>query len=306
MPTPTKKPVVAAAASVVLPTQRTTMATRVQDYILMFYGPPGVGKTTFVDQLAPRVLFLSTDRGTRFLNTMRVECHSWAKFEQVVKTLEAPGAAKQYDLVCIDHVDDMANMAEDSVCKRLGIESLGDAGYGKGWKAYRRAIESFVQRLLKLGIGVVFVCHEEIKTVRTRAVELDRTMPLLSKSSWKVIVPMADIIGYCGYRTLKLEGGKRKEIRVLETVPREDLYVKDRTRRVRPSGPYELLDGSKFLATFSGNGVKHEARIPGNAEGQAQHNAAREGQSVQQRPRQQQGSRAQGQSGPAVGRRARN
>ena len=238
-------------ATIKLPDEKGRQATSIQDYILMFYGPPGVGKTTFVNELNDRVLFLSTDRGTRFISAMRVEVNSFNDVNKVLKALEAdPG---KYSIICIDHVDDLANMIEDHVCNKLGIESLGDAGYGKGWKAYRKGIHSVVQRLLRLGMGVVFIAHESIKTVRTRSIETERTMPALSKSAWQVIVPMADLVGYCGFKKVKGKEGKRTEVRVLETQPREDLYAKDRIQvRHKPEGhEWEHLSGKDFLATFS-------------------------------------------------------
>jgi phage nucleotide-binding protein len=238
-----------------LPTSPSSVATEFKDYITMFYGPPGVGKTTFVNGIANgRVLFLSTDRGTRFLNTMRKECTTWADFEKWVTKLEAmENVRDHYDLVCIDHADDMMNMLEDDVCAKLRIEALGDAGYGKGWKAYKQNITRFLQRLMKLNLGIVFICHETIKTVKTRNIELERTMPHLSKSAWNALVPLADIIGYCGFRYVKgdaTKGTKGGEIRILQTTPMESLYAKDRTSRNRPANGVEMLDGEKFMATF--------------------------------------------------------
>lgn len=239
-----------------LPTAKTRVATSLRDYITMFYGPPGVGKSTFVNEFGA-VLFLSTDRGTRFMEAMRQECLKWDDFERAASELERPGAPR-FDFICIDHVDDMASMAEEQVCKDLGIDSLGDAGFGKGWKAYRNYLEDFVRRMMRLNTGVVFIAHEEIKTVKTRSIETQRVMPAMGKSAWKVIVPLADIIGYCGYKTIKIPTGGVKEVRIIDTNPREDLYAKDRTTRQRPAATqYELLNGAVFISTFSnGDGAK--------------------------------------------------
>jgi Cdc6-like AAA superfamily ATPase len=228
-------------------------ATQWKDYITMFYGPPGVGKTTFVNSMGERVLFLSTDRGTRFLSTMRVDCNSWEHFLAAQQTIASKGKG-HYDVVCIDHVDDMSLMCENYVCQQLGIVSLADAGFGKGFSQYRKTILSFVQDLMRLNTGVCFICHEVIKTVKVRSIELQRTMPELSKSAWKVVVPLADLIGYCGFRTVRnTQTGKIQEIRVLETIPREALYLKDRTRRTKPlETGYEPLDGDTFVRTFYG------------------------------------------------------
>jgi hypothetical protein len=85
-------------------------------------------------------------------------------------------------------------------------------------------------------------------------------MPSMGKTPWKLLIPVADVVGYIGYRTIKVEG-KRKEIRVLETVPREDLYVKDRTHRRKPvDDGYEPVSGRKFIKTFGANNVQEKAK----------------------------------------------
>jgi len=232
----------------VLPTKKTKPASDITDYISMFYGPPGVGKTTFVNDMGD-VLFLSTDRGTRFIEAMREEISTVSKLERVFKALETKGAADNYDMVCVDHVDDFCTMLEDHVLDKLRVESLGDAGWGKGWKMYRKIIALFLRRLKALNLGITFIAHETIKTVRSRGQELERTMPAMSKSAWGLIIPVCDIVGYCGFKTIK-KGGKRKEIRTVECEPREDLYAKDRTDRDQPEKGWERLDGAKFVETF--------------------------------------------------------
>jgi hypothetical protein len=236
-----------------LPTKRTMVLQRPVDSIMLFFGPPGVGKTTFVNSFSKNVLFLSSDRGTRFLDTMRVEAFNWNTVNKTLAKLEKKGAP-HYDIIALDHVDDFTNYAEDWVCNDLQVESLTDKSlpWGKGWRAYKKQMDQMVRRILSLNSGLVYIAHETIKTVTVRGREVDKVMPAMSKSAWNLIVPMADIVGYCGFDTIKVKVGgktKKKEIRVLETVPREDLYCKDRTNRRKPEG-VELLDGAAFLKTF--------------------------------------------------------
>lgn len=251
-----------------LPTMKTKFARKAKDYIMMVFGPPGVGKSTFVNDFG-KVLFLSTDRGTRFMEAMREECLTWKSFEDIANELEKPNAP-HYDFVAVDHVDDFANMAEEKVCKELSVSGLGDASFGKGWKAYRQKVDRFVHRIMRLNTGLVFIAHEEIKTIKSRSIELQRTMPMISKTAWKVIVPISDIVAYAGFRTIiETQGGKRKrkEIRTVETEPREDLYAKDRTTRTRPAKGWADLNGADFLASFEastedksdGKGQKQQA-----------------------------------------------
>lgn len=215
---------------------------------MMFYGPPGIGKTFFVNSLSERVLFLSTDRGTRSQAALRLEIDSIDRLDQVVQKLEATRPCP-YDIIALDHVDDFTHLINDEVCTKLGIDSLGDAGYGKGWKLSSDSFYSLIGRIKALKTGLIFICHETIKTVKVSGLEKDRIMPDLSKSSWKILVPLVDLVGFCGWTPVKNAEGKRVEIRTLTTVPREDLYAKDRTRRVRPPG-IEKLDGKKFMESF--------------------------------------------------------
>lgn len=231
-----------------LPVNASVMAQGPKEEIMLFYGPPGVGKTTFVNKMAPRVMFLSTDRGTRSIKSIRRECSTWNDFEQVVKQMEAPNAPR-YDIVAIDHVDDWANLAEDYVCKSMGIDSLGDAGFAKGWRTFKKTLFTFLARLKALNTGIVFIAHETIKPVKTRAIELDRIQPDMGKSAWKVIVPLVSVVGYCGFTRVKGLDGKISEKRTLVTEPSEAVYAKDRTLRKRPK--IEYLDGDSFIKTFT-------------------------------------------------------
>lgn len=233
-----------------LPSAPSFIPMEAKDNITMIYGPPGVGKTTFVNGLATRVLFLSTDRGTRNIEAMRIECLTWEKFERVLEALQTD--KQKYDIICFDHVDDWAAMAEDATCEEMKIESLSDAGYGKAWRAYRKRMEGMIRDIMRLGVGIVFIAHEDIKTVKTNVMETQRIMPAMSKSAWKVIIPLADIVGYAGFRMMKIEGKEdKREVRILQTQPSESVYAKDRTRRVKPPKGWEELNGKKFIATFT-------------------------------------------------------
>lgn len=237
---------------VVLPAEKTIMAKLVFDYIFLFYGPPGVGKTTMADGLSESTLFISTDRGTRYRPALRLEVHNWGELIAVIKKLEKGKETwpVKYKIIALDHIDDICVMAEDQACEALGIEALGDAGYAKGWRLYKKNIWGIIQRLLRLDVGIVLISHETIKTIRTTVMETERTMPDLAKSAWKVLVPKCDLVGYCGFRRVRTKGGKSKEVRVLTTRPRESLYAKDRTTRRKPEEGWEPLRGELFAETF--------------------------------------------------------
>lgn len=239
----------------ILPTEKTVIAQRFQDYMTAVYGPPGVGKTKFMEDVTPRTFFISTDRGTRYMPALRLEANNWKEVLRIIKALEKEPS--KYNLCVFDHTDDICLMAEDYICDALGIDALGDAGYAKGWRAYKKEIWGAIQRVQRLNMGVGFIFHETIKTIRTTVMETERTVPDLTKSSQKVIIPKCDLIGYCGFKRIR-SGGKRKEVRIIRTVPTQSIYAKDRTTRRKPEeGEVEYLNGKSFAETFTMKGVKH-------------------------------------------------
>lgn len=259
MPKATRKKVArrrTKSSGVTLPTTPKVVGQSPRELISMFFGPPGVGKTSFVNALG-RVLFISTDRGTRTMSAMAQEVHTWDDITAVVTALEVPGAANEYDYICLDHIDDMCAMADDWTCDKLEITGLAEADWGNGWKTYKKEIRALIGRLSALNTGLVMIAHEQIKTIRTRTIELERTTPAMGKAPYNLIIPLCDIVGYMGFRTVK-QGGQRTEIRTLETTPREDLYVKDRSERTRPGRGYDILaeppkGAADFLETFIGS-----------------------------------------------------
>lgn len=227
-----------------LPRNKSYVATAIYDYIMAFYGPPGVGKTTFVDGLSDRTFFISTDRGTRFRKTMREEVNNVQELLEVIKELEKGQANYyKYKLIALDHIDDICSMVEEFTCKKLGIDDLGDLEWSKGYKQFKKNLWCIVQRLLKLDAGLAFIAHENIKKVKkTSNSGVDKIMPDMGRSAWKILIPKCDLVGYCGY-------GK-EDVRVLRTAGTFHIYAKDRTRRRKPKSGCEYLDGEKFVSTF--------------------------------------------------------
>lgn len=238
-------------ALVVLPKAPSTVKGS-RNYIMTFFGEIGVGKTTFVDGLG-RVLFLTTDRGTKFMSAMRYQIAKWEDVQNVAQTLKVGNNASFYDFVCFDLMQDVAIMAEDYMCEQLNVDALDELGWSKGYRALRRELFTVLATFMSLNIGVIFISHDNKKKIKVGGIERDQVMPEMTGTAWKIVGPICDIVGYCHVKaTQKNIGGKTQTVRerVVQTQPTPNIFAKDRTLRKKPASGLEPLDGPAFAKTF--------------------------------------------------------
>jgi len=214
----------------------------------MFYGAAGVGKTSFVHNFSDGVFFISTDRGTRFLpiaKDCRHEVDDWQGVQTALKLLSQN--PKKFTMVCFDHIDDIAFFAEEDICHKYDIESADELAHGKYWRDLKNYWKGLIHAVKATGLGIVFICHEETKQIKIRGRQINKTMPLIGKTTWKVILPLVDLLGHC-YMEYDLK--QKKDVHVLQTQPSDSVEAKDRTTRKKPNEGYELLDSKMFSQTF--------------------------------------------------------
>jgi hypothetical protein len=242
-----------------IPDEPSVMASRLEDYIWMFYGPPGVGKTTFVKELfgADRTLFISTDRGTRDQSIRRVECNHWKDVRTVYKKLEKK--IRGVEVLVFDHVDDIAEMISRYVCEYYSernnqgaiYETIGEVPHGKGWSMNRSELHSMMNRTLRMGVTPVFIAHESVKEVTISGMQVTKIGPSLNKQASTVVSPLANVIGYINLKRIKREkGDKPRDTRILVTQPTTEITAKDRTGRLKPEKGWEILDPEAFRSSF--------------------------------------------------------
>jgi hypothetical protein len=114
---------------------------------------------------------------------------------------------------------------------------------------YKKLLFQLIQEILSFNVGLAFIAHEDIKTIKTKVMEKECFMPDLTKSSKKIILPKCDLVGYCGQMRIK-KGGNKKTIRIVRTSPLDSVYAKDRTLRDKPEDGWERLDAKLFVETF--------------------------------------------------------
>lgn len=209
-----------------LPKEATYEGASMAEMIWFLYGPPGIGKSSFVAQ-CEGTLFLSTDPGLRFLKVLKQPIANWLQFKKIVKMLEVE-RPKQYKAIAIDTVDPLFMMARKHMLDKRGIEHQSDEPYGKAYDLVTTEFTLEMIKLTKLPYGLFFLSHSKEVEVRGRAMRTSRIIPSLSNQAYKVLAPMADIIAYYGFGEEAADS--RDLTRIMHFQPTETIEAKDRTK----------------------------------------------------------------------------
>ena len=170
------------------------VSTDLTGYITYIYGAPKTGKTTLATQM-PGAILLAFEKGYNALpGVMAQDVTSWGEMKQVFRELKKPAVKQMYQSIVVDTVDIAAEMCQKYICDQNGITTLGELGFGKGWKFFKNQFNQIFRGLTQLGYAVVFLGHhkELIEEGTNRTI----IRPALGNSTRITISGMADIIGY--------------------------------------------------------------------------------------------------------------
>ena len=131
----------------------------------VLFGRPGIGKTYWMTTFK-NALAIDLEGGTRMMEATSVEPRSWEELNGVLDALEMEG--HKFDTVSIDTVDRAFAMCDQSVCRDLGVATVGDAAHGKGWSMLKSRWSTFVYRVINLKTAdgrkllPFFLAHEKL------------------------------------------------------------------------------------------------------------------------------------------------
>lgn len=207
-----------------LPAAKTSVEKTLGGHFWLFYGPPKIGKSTLASQFEDKgnAIFLVTEEGHRHLSIYKRMVRNWKDFQKAVTELQGPDG-RRFSTVVVDTVSNLFLMCRDHVCEHRGLEHPSDEDFSKGWDILSAEFTKHITRLSQLGKGIVFIAHDTTKDVSARGMRIPKTLPHLPSTCYRAIVPLVDVIGYCGF-----DANDRKR-RIIVFEPEEDLVAGDRT-----------------------------------------------------------------------------
>lgn len=93
--------------------------------------------------------------------------NKWSDFKKINKQLCDPKtidkAKEQYSTIIFDEVYTASKYCQDFLCKKHGVETIGDGNGGFGlWKEYETEFWNEFDKLSKAGFTIYFIGHEQL------------------------------------------------------------------------------------------------------------------------------------------------
>ncbi len=146
----------------------------------------------------PNSLLLAFEKGYSAIPGIIAQpLDTWADMLRVVKQLSTDEAKEKYETLIIDTADLAYEAVEAHICSLHGVDSIGDVGFGKGYLEAGKEFDKILQKLRKMGYGVVLISHAQDRTITDESgKEFNRITPTLANTPRKIVNRFVDIMGY--------------------------------------------------------------------------------------------------------------
>ena len=170
------------------------------NYVILLRGEAKSGKTTFYSQVVKELyndtskgLLIPFEKGYSAIQGVNVfpetiipsmvingqPMTGWKVFTEIVDEVCQLKGEDKINIVCIDTVDEFLKVAEAEVCKLSRIktkkpcESVDSAfgGFARGKKYLANMVKEQIEKLRNANVGIVFIGHTKIKTLKTKIEE---------------------------------------------------------------------------------------------------------------------------------------
>jgi hypothetical protein len=189
---------------------------RTKPPMLLVYGTPGIGKTTF-GAGAPSPIFIRTEDG---LGTL--QCDAFPKAETWSDVMDALTAlyteTHQYGSVVVDSLSALETLIWRKVAADDGKSSVEELGYGRGYVMALDVWHQFLDGIVALrdkGMIPVLIAHSDVVRFDSPEHEpYDRYQIKLHKKAFQLHYERCDIIGFANYHVsvTKADAGFNKKV----------------------------------------------------------------------------------------------
>lgn len=201
--------------------------------VMLLYGVDGIGKTTLAAEF-PSPIYLPTE-GERAPSDVDIPTPGTiASYTDLLDVFwELLDQQHEFKTVIIDSLDGLEPLIWKATCARLGVSSIEEPGFGKGyveadteWSEFMDAVGA----LTRNGLAVVLLAHPEIIRFDSPTTDpYSRYTIKLHKRANAFVREKSDIVAFMNYRvTVKekevarqtkvahAEGGKERQIHLAE------------------------------------------------------------------------------------------
>ena len=146
--------------------QVSVVAKGLEGKIVLVYGNNSTGKTLQGTRME-KPFYLPFESGIRNIpNVPFLPINKWSDFKRINKQLCDPKtldqAKEKYQTIIFDEVYASARYCQDYLCKKHGVETIGEGNNGYGlWKEYENEYWGEFDKLSKAGYTVYFIGHEQ-------------------------------------------------------------------------------------------------------------------------------------------------
>jgi len=147
--------------------QISTVAKGLEGKAILIYGSNSTGKTKQATRMK-KPFYLGFEDGIRAIAGIPfLAINRWGDFKKINKQLTDPKnidkAKEMYSTIIFDEVFTAAKYCQDFLCRKHGVETIGDGNNGYGlWTEYANEFWGELDKLLKSGFTLAFIGHEQL------------------------------------------------------------------------------------------------------------------------------------------------
>jgi hypothetical protein len=189
----------APVGEIVLESEPSLNGSDFMDHLILLYGAPKIGKTTFAATI-PGNYLIATEPGFKSIKCRKTYIKNWAEFTKFVELIEKDKKIlKTISLFAIDTIDNLSKFCMQFTCGRLAIGHPSDLQWGKGWEAFRDEFTYWILRLCSLEKGLLFISHEGEREIVYKGLQTNKCVPSMPKTCYTVVNNLVDLIVRMGY-----------------------------------------------------------------------------------------------------------